>query len=763
MTRLALAVAEETPESWEAVLAGAIRPEFAVDRYVPRLGSVLFGRRECAVAGCVLPSHRSLLFCGGHDRQWRRRGGGRVADEWAVLEPEAGGATEMRGRAPAVKCAVSDCSRSARSAVSRGLCGAHYERWRVRSDTGVSLGSFIATVSTAPPALGSLRDACRVPGCEFPRRGAAQLCDYHQHLHKMQSRARKSEDPEDALEDFLARIECPGLPLYSVAGMPSPLRLEMQFALQCRSDDRRTGFYDEMFSNVRRVLRERGVRSLLDPDSDDPLFTDHRTGRFLRYARDRLEQLADAASGASEWDRDVWRVARLPGVKYRHAANLSFEFCSQPWLRELFKRWIKWRLATGLSVDTVAWNLRTLKLFVEFSDARGTVLGGSGAFTRELLEGFAAHLFSLGLHPGSRNRALGALRTFLDDCRRHDWMPSLDPKATYYRDDYARRPEALPRYISDHVMAQLEREENLARLPGITSRTIVDVLVGTGLRAEDTLTLEFDSLTRDTAGAPYLRYFNQKLARERFVPISDQLADQVRGQQAWVREMFPSGARYLLPRILANPDGVHPYCETTLRRQLLLWEQECDFREEDGTRAHVTPHRFRHTIATRMINEHVPEIAVQQMLDHSSPAMTRVYAKIHNATLRAAFDRYQERINIRGEVVKLDPAGPLSDAAWAKERLGRAKLTLPNGYCGRPLQSHCPHPNACLTCPDFLTTGEHLPAHRDQLANTIELIETARAAGHERLVEQNEQIKLNLVRIIEGLETLPQPEAQDGC
>jgi hypothetical protein len=79
------------------------------------------------------------------------------------------------------------------------------------------------------------------------------------------------------------------------------------------------------------------------------------------------------------------------------------------------------------------------------------------------------------------------------------------------------------------------------------------------------------------------------------------------------------------------------------------------------------------------------------------------------------------------------------------------------------LQSHCPHPNACLTCPDFLTTGEHLPAHRDQLANTIELIETARAAGHERLVEQNEQIKLNLVRIIEGLETLPQPEAQDGC
>ena len=53
-----------------------------------------------------------------------------------------------------------------------------------------------------------------------------------------------------------------------------------------------------------------------------------------------------------------------------------------------------------MSVDTVAWNLRTLRLFVEFSDARATVLGGPGAFTRELLEAFAAHLLSLGLQPG---------------------------------------------------------------------------------------------------------------------------------------------------------------------------------------------------------------------------------------------------------------------------------------------------------------------------------------------------------------------------
>ena len=67
----------------------------------------------------------------------------------------------------------------------------------------------------------------------------------------------------------------------------------------------------------------------------------------------------------------------------------------------------------------------------------------------------------------------------------------------------------------------------------------------------------------------------------------------------------------------------------------------------------------------------------------------------------------------------------------------------------------CPHPNACLTCDNFLTTVEFLPAHRDQLQRTEELIAAAQTAGSERLVEMNEPVRLNLVRIIEGLDALP--------
>ncbi len=62
--------------------------------------------------------------------------------------------------------------------------------------------------------------------------------------------------------------------------------------------------------------------------------------------------------------------------------------------------------------------------------------------------------------------------------------------------------------------------------------------------------------------------------------------------------------------------------------------------------------------------------------------------------------------------------------ASAKENLARAKQTLPNGYCGLPLQQTCPHPNACLTCDNFLTTAQFLPIHIEQLERTEQLQNT---------------------------------------
>src|ERR1035441_6705797 len=86
--------------------------------------------------------------------------------------------------------------------------------------------------------------------------------------------------------------------------------------------------------------------------------------------------------------------------------------------------------------------------------------------------------------------------------------------------------------------------------------------------------------------------------------------------------------------------------------------------------------------------------------------------------------------SILGERIAFDPAGPTADAEWTKHNLARVQASLPNGYCGRPPQQDCPHPNACLTCPDFQTTPEFLDIHRRQRDDTGTLIATADADGH---------------------------------
>ena len=171
---------------------------------------------------------------------------------------------------------------------------------------------------------------------------------------------------------------------------------------------------------------------------------------------------------------------------------------------------------------------------------------------------------------------------------------------------------------------------------------------------------------------------------------------------------------------------------------------------------HLTPHQWRRTFGTRLINRDVPQEVVRRILDHDSHRMTARYARLSDTTIRRHWEAAR-KANIAGETVTLDLAGPLAEAAWAKQRVGRATQALPNGYCGLPVVKTCPHANACLTCPRFVTTAEFLPPASSPPPAGLEIITTADARGQQRLAEMNQQVLGNLDRIIAALETDPTP------
>ena len=346
--------------------------------------------------------------------------------------------------------------------------------------------------------------------------------------------------------------------------------------------------------------------------------------------------------------------------------------------------------------------------------------------------------------PGStRGRVV---RCFLTAIRTHHWDDTLPATALIFSEDYPQRTERLPRALADHVMAQVEHPDTLARFPDPAHRLVTMILIRTGLRVSDALGLDRDCLITDPDGGAYLRYLNHKMKRQALVPIDDELHALVSEHAA-----HAAGTSLLFPRPTKNPDGRASISSSTYRAALYRWLADCDVRDEYGRPVHLTPHQWRHTLGTRLINHDVPQEVVRRILDHDSPQMTAHYARLHEATIRRHWQAAHAVDATGRDVVHLDPDGPLAEAVWARHHLDRASQALPNGACALPAQNACPHANACLTCPMFLTTADFLPVHRAHREQVAHLVATATARGQTRLVEMNQHVLDNLDQIICGL------------
>jgi hypothetical protein len=253
------------------------------------------------------------------------------------------------------------------------------------------------------------------------------------------------------------------------------------------------------------------------------------------------------------------------------------------------------------------------------------------------------------------------------------------------------------------------------------------------------------------------------MKREALVPIDDELLELIRGQQQRILDRYPAGI-VLFPRTAKNPDGKIPVAGHTYRPALYRWLRRCDIRDEHGRPVHLTPHQWRHSLGTTLINRDVPQHVVQKILDHDSPLMTAHYARLSDKTVREHWEKAR-KVDAEGQAVEIRADGPLGDAAWSKQQLSRATQSLPNGYCELPMAKTCPHANSCLTCPMFVTTAEFLPEHHAQRKHTLQIITAAEAAGHGRVAEMNKQVAANLGKIIATLEDSGEPgtEAAAGA
>lgn len=196
------------------------------------------------------------------------------------------------------------------------------------------------------------------------------------------------------------------------------LKLEFQYAVQCRVDQQSIIAPAAVVNWAIRLAADAGVSSLLDHNEQQwrALTATNSANKsassyegFLIHARAVVELLAQGTGWDVEYGRDIWRLHTLPGLihhpgKTENARNnLRFDLVSQPWLRELAKRWARQRLVSGLSVGTVVADVGVVRRFSRFLDEHCQDVDSLAGVNRPLLERYLAWMVSPGRAPAKRS------------------------------------------------------------------------------------------------------------------------------------------------------------------------------------------------------------------------------------------------------------------------------------------------------------------------------------------------------------------------
>jgi integrase/recombinase XerD len=485
-----------------------------------------------------------------------------------------------------------------------------------------------------------------------------------------------------------------------------------------------------------RALRRRAEKQLR---STQNFVVQTREDRRITLLRVLYKTIQDAYDDRVETAKDIWDVRKL-GVTPNPTesdARLNFTSISQPWLRQLAKKFLEYDLALHPSGTGNNTRLDAIKHFSRFLAEQHPTLQVSG-INRALLVSFLSYVRNLSLAQETKRAMLVHLRTFLETCAYRLTVSDLPRERLLFDEEFPKAEVArLPREIPAEVLTQLRQRLNT--LPTTLLR-MVTILLECGMRISELCSLSLDCLTHDDKHEWYLTSYLWKRRKEHLIPLVNQaVVGAIQAQQAEIRAEFGQDCPYLFPR-LRSPQL--PYHQSVFRAALNRWAVQAEIRDPQGALYHFTAHQFRHTVGMRLINDDVPIETISRLFGHASTHMTERYAHKRLQTIREELLRAglkHKTIDFHGQVVKGDPeANRLEPQLLRKGIRGQ---TLPVGGCGRAVvMGPCDHANKCLTCVFWLTATEDLPALKAFLGKALRLRQRAAEAGNELVVKNQDQI-----------------------
>ena len=237
--------------------------------------------------------------------------------------------------------------------------------------------------------------------------------------------------------------------------------------------------------------------------------------------------------------------------------------------------------------------------------------------TTEILRDFIIEISSLGIHPRSQARILSSIKSFYHfliyrNTRDDDPTELLESPKIGLR---------LPEVLSVEEINAIVEAIDLSKPEGQRNKAIIEVLYGSGLRVSELINLQLSKLYLEEA---YM-LVEGKGSKQRLVPMSPEALKQT---NLWKLD------RNLLNIKKGNEDYVFLNRRGTKLTRDMIFKIVKDLTHLAGIRKNVSPHTFRHSFATHLLEHGANLRAIQQLLGHESITTTELYTHIDVHFLR---------------------------------------------------------------------------------------------------------------------------------
>ena len=285
------------------------------------------------------------------------------------------------------------------------------------------------------------------------------------------------------------------------------------------------------------------------------------------------------------------------------------------------------RLELSLSDNSVEAYVHDIHLFLQYLESQG-VSTEVGDITQDTIENFFAYLYDLNIGATSQARILSGLKSFWRYLAQEE-LAEKDPTALISSPSLGRH---LPEVLSVEEIQQMIDSIDLSQPNGHRNKAMIEVMYGCGLRVSELIGLQISDIYRKDG---FLRIFG-KGSKERLVPIGD--------SSLKILFQYIEGARlHITPKpkctdiVFLNSRG------TGLTRQSVFLMVK-ELAERNGIKKTISPHTFRHSFATHLLEGGANLLAVQQMLGHASVSTTEIYTHISDDLLRETLTEFHPRL-----------------------------------------------------------------------------------------------------------------------